>query len=78
MDSSKTLLFIALMLFIVMLVSNGKRVTASTPIPGSDTVGESQTSDDQSDLTPAWAANVPTLHPAPLSLMMPNTGAQSL
>lgn len=76
LDHSKTLLFVGLMLFVVIMVTNSKRPTAATPLDPSQDVGDSQTANDQSDITPQWAANVPSLSPPPLSLMMPETGTQ--
>lgn len=77
LDHTKTLLFVGLMLTVVLLVTNGKRPTAETPIAGSTPVDDnaSQTRIDQTDISPAWAANVPTMvHP--LALMMPQAGTQ--
>lgn len=75
LDSSKVLMFVGLILTAVLLVTNHKRPSASTPLDGDETVGESQTENDQRMISPTWAANVPTLNPPPLSLMMPTTGA---
>ena len=76
LDHSKTLLFVGLMLLVVVMVTNHKRPSASAPLDPSQDVGESQTANDQTDVAPQWAANVPTLSPPPLSLMMPVTGTQ--
>lgn len=73
LDQTKLLLFVALMLLIVMLVTNQKRPLASAPIDGTTPLDASPI--EQSNISPTWAANVPNMT-MPLALMVPNTGAQ--
>ena len=75
-DQSKFLLVLTLGALVLLLVSNGKRITAETPIDGDDAVGVSQTPLDMGDVAPGWAANNPQQMPMPLAMMIPNTGNQ--
>lgn len=74
LDNTKALLFVALITLVLLLVSNGKRPTASAPLDGDTAVEGNETAVDQSDIAPTWALNVPRIYPHPLALMMPKVG----
>lgn len=80
LDGTKTLLFVALMLTLVLiLTTSGNRPTASAPLDGSTPVDESQHPSNATDpVTPSWATNLaPAVqYPQPLLLVMPVTGQQ--
>lgn len=76
-DSTRLLLFIALSLAVLVLVSDRRRPLAGSPIAGDTVVGESNDARDPGLVTSAQFANVPSNSTVPpLNLMMPVAGVQ--
>lgn len=78
-DQTRMILFLALAVAVLVLVSNGKRPLANSPLDPQTPVGDSQTEDDRSLITSRQFANVPSNGPVmPLALMMPEEGNQPI